>query len=85
MRPQRGAIAENTAAGRNIGAPVVAIDPNGDTPTYTLAGTDAASFRINGSTGQLRTSAALDFETKSTYSVVVRATDLGQTISHYRL
>ena len=48
-------IAENTAAGRNIGAPVVAIDPNGDTPTYSLGGTDAASFGIVESTGQLRT------------------------------
>ena len=70
-------IAENTAAGTNIGAPVVATDANGDTLTYSLEGTDASSFRINGSTGQLRTSAALDFETKSTYSVGVTATDLG--------
>ena len=45
------------------------------TLTYRLEGTDATSFRINGSTGQLRTSAALDFETKSTYNVVVRASD----------
>ena len=68
-------IAENTAANANIGAPVAAIDPNGDTLAYTLEGTDAASFRINESTGQLRTSAALDFETKRAYTVVVRATD----------
>ena len=70
-------IAENTAANTNIGNPVAANDPNGDTLTYSLEGTNAASFGIVGSTGQLRTSAALDFETKSTYSVEVRATDLG--------
>ena len=70
-------IAENTAANANIGAPVEATDPNGDTLTYTLGGTNAASFGIVGSTGQLRTSAALDFETKSTYSVEVTATDPG--------
>ena len=70
-------IAENTAPGRNIGAPVVAIDPNDDILTYTLERTDATSFRIDGSTGQLRTFAALDFETKSTYSVEVTATDPG--------
>ena len=70
-------IAENTAANANIGSPVDATDPNGDTLTYTLGGTNAASFGIVGSTGQLRTSAALDFETKSTYSVEVTATDLG--------
>ena len=69
-------IAENTAANANIGSPVEATDPNGDTLTYTLGGTNAASFGIVGSTGQLRTSAALDFETKSTYSVEVTATDL---------
>ena len=55
----------------------MAIDPNGDTPTYSLGGTDAASFGIARSTGQLRTRAALDFETKRTYSVEVRATDRG--------
>ena len=69
------AIAENTAANANIGSPVAAIDDNGDTLTYTLGGTDAASFRINGITGQLRTSAALNYEAKSTYNVVVRASD----------
>ena len=68
-------IAENTAANTNIGAPVAANDPNGDTLAYSLEGTDAASFGIDGSTGQLRTSAALDFETKTAYTVVVKATD----------
>ena len=68
-------IAENTAANTNIGAPVAANDPNGDTLTYSLEGTDAASFGIDESTGQLRTSAALDFETKTAYTVVVKATD----------
>ena len=69
-------IDENTAAGANIGAPVAATDANiADILTYSLEGTDAASFRIDGSTGQLRTFAALDYETKDTYSVVVRASD----------
>ena len=70
-------IAENTAANTNIGDPVAATDPNGDTLTYSLEGTDAASFGIDGSTGQLRTLAALDFETKTAYTVVVKATDPG--------
>ena len=68
-------IAENTAANTNIGGPVAATDSNGDTLTYSLEGTDAASFGIDSGTGQLSTSAALNFEAKSTYSVVVRATD----------
>ena len=53
----------------------MATDDNDDTLTYTLEGTDAASFGIAGSTGQLSTSAALNYEAKSTYSVVVRASD----------
>ena len=71
-------VAENTAAGQDIGAPVTATDANtGDTLTYTLEGTDAASFDIGESTGQLRVgvSTTLDYETKSTYSVTVKASD----------
>ena len=70
-------IAENTAAGTNIGAPVVATDANADTLAYTLEGTDAASFAIDSGTGQLSTSAALNYEAKNTYTVVVTATDQG--------
>ena len=69
-------VAENTPSGRNIGAPVAANDPdNGDSLTYTLGGTDAASFGIVASSGQLQTGAALDFEAKDTYTVTVTATD----------
>ena len=68
-------IAENTATGVNIGTPVAATDAQNDTLTYTLSGTDAASFSINGSTGQLRTKAALDYETKATYTVTITVSD----------
>ena len=69
-------VAENTPANQNIGNPVTATDPDkGDTLTYSLGGTDAASFTVVPTSGQLRTSAALDYETKSTYSVTVIATD----------
>ena len=68
-------IAENTRAGRNIGAPVAAVDPENDRLTYTLTGTDAAAFTIVTSSGQLRTSEALDFETKPSYSVTVEVHD----------
>ena len=67
---------ENTAAGQNIGDPVAATDlDDGDTLTYTLGGTNAASFAILASTGQLQTKAALDYETKSNYSVTVSVSD----------
>ena len=68
-------VAENTAAGENIGAPVAAEDDDGDSLTYTLGGTDAESFDIEEESGQLQTKAPLDYETKSSYRVTVNATD----------
>ena len=67
---------ENTVAGEDIGAPVAATDADEDDElTYTLSGTDAASFDISSATGQLQTKAALDYETKDSYTVIVTATD----------
>ena len=69
-------VAENTAAGQNIGAPFSATDPDaGETLTYSLGGTDAASFAIVATSGQLRTKDPLNHEIKSTYTVTVTATD----------
>ena len=68
-------VVENTAADENVGAPVAATDNNGDTLTYALGGTDAASFDIDPLTGQLMTQEALDYETKDSYEVTVTATD----------
>ena len=69
-------VAENTPAGTNIGAPVIAADTNEeDTLTYSLGGTDAASFTIVAGTGQLQTKTTLDYEKKKSYTVVVTATD----------
>ena len=67
-------VAENTVAGVDIGLPVAATDVIG-TVSYTLVGADAGSFEIVAATGQLQTSAALDYETKSRYEVTVTATD----------
>ena len=71
-------VAENTPSGTNVGAPVVASDP--DVLTYSLGGTNAASFDINRATGQLMTKAALDFEDSlnppnKEFAVEVTATD----------
>ena len=66
---------ENTRAGANIGAAVAAEDPERDRLTYSLTGPDAAAFTIVTSTGQLRVKDALDFETKSSYSVTVNVHD----------
>ena len=68
-------VAENTDAGAGIGAPVSATDADGHTLTYDVSGTDAASFEINSGNGQLIAKAALDYETKSSYMVVVSVSD----------
>ena len=69
-------IPEGQSSGRPIGAAVTATDLNpGDSLTYTLEGTDAASFSIHSRTGQLRTSDPLVRDTKSSYMVTVKATD----------
>ena len=70
-------VTENMAAGQPIGIPVAAVHPDANDPlTYTLGGTDASSFDIDTSTGQLKTKAALDFEGGTTsYSVTVTASD----------
>ena len=78
-------VAENTAAGENIGTPVTATDPDTDTLTYSLSGADATYFAIGASTGQLMTKAALDYEmprgeamsetNTNNYMVTVTATD----------
>ena len=73
----------------NIGMPVMATDLSGSTPdtlTYTLAGRDAAMFRVRqddpdtdgaNEGGQIEVGAdtKLDYETKKSYMVTVTATD----------
>ncbi|MCY4323427.1 MAG: fibronectin type III domain-containing protein [Gammaproteobacteria bacterium] len=66
---------ENTPSNRAIGSPVTASDPDGDSLTYRIGGTDAAAFRVTASNGQLRTSRTLNYEAKSTYQVTVSAED----------
>ena len=69
-------VGENTAADTNIGAPFTATDPDpSDTLTYSLGGTDAASFAIDTGTGQVKTKADLDHEGKGTYGVTVQVSD----------
>ena len=68
-------VPENTVAGRDIGAPVAASDDDNDPLTYSLDLTSRATFDIVATTGQLRTRAALNFEGKSSYNVIVTAAD----------
>ena len=68
-------IAENTAAGKDVGAVITATDPDKDTLTYSLGGPDASAFALDTTTGQLKTSATLDYETKSLYTLILTASD----------
>ena len=57
-------VAENTAAGQNVGAVLTATDSDGDTLTYTLEGTDAASFALVTTTdpaAQIRTKTGVTY------------------------
>ena len=67
-------VAEGTAAGSSVGAPISAIDREDDTLWYSLlSGGDV--FDIGANTGQLTVKSELDYETAVTHSVVVAVSD----------
>ena len=72
-------VAENTAPGQNVGAALTATDADSHTLTYTLEGTDAASFDIvtAAASARIRTKTGVTYnhEAKSTYTVIVKADD----------
>jgi VCBS repeat-containing protein len=79
---------ENQPAGTTVGT-LTATDPDaGQTATFALVqtgacpGTDNSSFQIV-SGNQLQSTASFDFETKSSYSICVRATDNGTPPLHF--
>ena len=68
-------VGENADAGANVGAPVVAEDGDSDILTYTLGDANVGGFKIDAATGQITVGADLDFETATSYTVTVTATD----------
>ena len=82
--PAGRSVAENSSSATNIGAPVVATDADtSDTLVYSLTGTDASSFTIISTSGQIQTKSGVtyDHETKPRYSVEVSVTDATNTVS----
>ena len=79
-------VAENSAAGTAVGAPVTGApyddgdDQTDDALTYTLTGDATNAFVIDSSTGQIsvKTGATLDRETTSSYTGAVEYTVQGQ-------
>src|SRR4029077_4019067 len=82
-------ITSGTTASVNEGAAAnstvytaVASDVAGGTVTYSLvAGGDSGAFSINSSTGVVKINAIPDFETKSSYSFDVKASDASGAFS----
>ena len=73
---------ENSTAGTNVGAAVTAKSTNTTYDyTHALSGTDASSFEIGSSTGQItvKSGTSLDYETKTSYSVTVTVTAAAKT------
>src|SRR5438874_9716632 len=72
-------VLENQAAGTSVGVFSTSDRDAGDSFSYSFvagaSSADNASFTISGN--RLKTSAAFDFETKSSYSIRVRTTDSG--------
>ena len=68
-------VKENRAKGSDVGAPVAATDANNDTLYYSLSGADAATFTIDENSGQILLTRPLDYESRSSYSVTVGASD----------
>ena len=74
-------VRENALAGALVGDPITATDADGDTITYSLTGTEAVSFAVGASTGQITvaTGAVLDYETEDSYGFSFVASDGGDT------
>ena len=74
-------VPENSVAGTDVGDPIpAATDVENDTLTYSMGGTDAASFAFDASTRQITTIANVDYNheaTQNSYTVTVTATDAG--------
>jgi hypothetical protein len=68
-------LAENVSTGTSV-ATVSASDAESETITYAItAGNTGNAFTINSNTGAITTAAALDYETTTSYSLTITATD----------
>src|SRR6185295_7074926 len=69
-----GSVTEGAAAGTTVYT-AAASDVAGGTVSYSLSGADAASFSINSATGVVTINAVPNYESKSSYSINVVASD----------
>ena len=67
---------ENQAVGTNVGSVITAADPESDTITYGITGSNPAGFTVT-SSGQVQTGQVLNHEATDRYTVTLRATATG--------
>ena len=67
-------VVEETGAGQVVYTPEAAVpDVEGDAVVYRLSGADSGHFTIDGASGALTLTANPDYETRTSYSVVITA------------
>ena len=65
----------NAAENQTSIGTVTATDVDSDEITFSVSGSDASSISINSSTGELTFDSSPDYESKTSYSIIVTATD----------
>ncbi len=82
-QPTTASVAENSGANTDV-VTITATDADGDTLTYSLDSVSDAVFDINGSSGAItvQSGADLDFESKSSYTATVKASDGTDSATH---
>ena len=68
-------VAENARPGDAVGVPVPATHPDDMEITYSLSGTDAASFTVDEETGQIQVKEGVELELGQTLTLNLTATD----------
>ena len=67
---------ENLLAGANVGNPITASDPEGNTIVYSITGSNPGGFTVN-SSGQIQTGQVLNREETVSYTITLRADATG--------
>ena len=82
-QPTTASVAENSGANTDV-VTITATDADGDTLTYSLDSASDAVFDISGSSGAItvQSGADLDFESKSSYTATVKASDGTDSATH---
>ena len=72
--PVNASVRENATPGSPAGNPLEASDPNEDTLSYSLSGDGAGDFVVDAD-GRITTTAALDHEARSSYTLTATVSD----------